>query len=57
MINVDAVYFSECRSEELSRGGSRIFMGGGGGALKIMRAHAHHERNARSNLQWGPGPI
>ena len=27
---------------------SRIFGGGGGGAQKIMCAHAHHEREAQS---------
>ena len=35
------------------RGGYKIFMGGGG-AQKIMSAHAHHERKARSPF-YHPG--
>ena len=35
--------------------GSRIFIGGGGGgAQKIMRAHAHREHKTRSPLRPGP---
>ena len=35
------------------RGRSRIFIGGGGGELKIMYAHAHYEREVRSPLVPG----
>ena len=35
------------------RGGSRIFIGGGGGVQKIMCVHTHHEREARSLLRLG----
>ena len=44
---------------QYSRGGSRIFICGGGGAQKIMCAHAHHEREAAPEVPawpYGRGP-
>ena len=38
-----------------SRGGSRIFIGGGGGAKDIW-VHAHHEPEAKVPYGQGPGP-
>ena len=37
-----------CSFHQRSRGGSTIFMEGGGGAQNIMCARAHRERESRS---------
>ena len=45
----------EIKNPLLPRGGSRIFIGGGGGAQKIMCPRAHYER--RAELTFGRGPV
>ena len=50
-INAHSLHYKFAR-----RGGSRISIGGGGGAQKILCAHAHHDPEARSSLRPGPGP-